>query len=403
MVKCAYQNNSLVYGKNREPTPVSWPRWNDQEFNKILAHYRKYLNMVYTEEDCKATALADRKAPSLPQGLYSLDDELKGLTENLSEVSDSSDDDVVLEDKGHVRKKGKHGWKSGKPKKVVAKSKAKVTKATEGNTDEENGEEQWKLCDYERTRLENIRRIQTDPAMMQLNEEIRQIREQRHPPHPKPKPRVKKIPEAPSRRSGRLSVGGTDSEEMLDVQTTYSVPLSPPAPQLIGADLMGNVDMDIDQGDVDIDMTMLVSTSEDLHAATHTDDSSMGTGSACLPSSASASDCAAMASPTGNGATNHDADSPPNPSIITTPVLEMFDVFMDAQHPTGMPALEISSTEDDMHAKAMIGAPDWFTAPYAAFTAGGLGSKYRDFLIAFTALEAKLGVQARVYRFAAER
>ncbi len=179
---------SLVYRKNQEPTPVSWPQWKKQEFDKILLHYRDFLNMVYSNKDRKTAALLedDMNDPSLREdSLFSLDDELKGLTEDLDDISDSSDDNSSDDEVENAGRK-KRPWKG--------RSTASVN-APGGIAEHDNGDRRVRLAvkepqlsAYEIERLKNIEHIQNNPRMKQLNKEIRHIREENMPPHPKPKP-----------------------------------------------------------------------------------------------------------------------------------------------------------------------------------------------------------------------
>ncbi|PBK66557.1 hypothetical protein ARMSODRAFT_977471 [Armillaria solidipes] len=163
----------------------------------------------------------DRKAAALPDihgdvslmpdnGLYMLDEDLPGLVENLDDVSDSSEDD----DNGNQKKRAKGGGDMmGKRK----KGKEKENEESDTSDQENDGDKSLgsmkgkpKLSAYEWTRLENIERIKNNPVLKTLNEEIRQIHEERDPSRPKPKSRAKKPYDTPSRRSGRLGTGGSD-------------------------------------------------------------------------------------------------------------------------------------------------------------------------------------------------
>ncbi|PBK85191.1 hypothetical protein ARMGADRAFT_1087640 [Armillaria gallica] len=204
---------NLVYRKNQEPTPVSWPQWKKQEFDKILLHYCDFLNMVYSNEDRKTATLLedDMNDPSLwEDGLFLLDDKLKGLTEDLDDVSDSLDDDSSDD-------KVENAGRKKRPRK--GRSTAGVN-APGGNAEHDNGDGKVKLVvkepqlsAYRIERLKNIECIQNDPRMKQLNKEIRHIREENTSPHPKPKLR-KQVVDVPLRQSGRLNGEGKDTGEI---------------------------------------------------------------------------------------------------------------------------------------------------------------------------------------------
>ncbi|PBK63851.1 hypothetical protein ARMSODRAFT_1023752 [Armillaria solidipes] len=187
---------NLAYGKNQEPMPVPWPKWKEQEFKGILTHYRDFLSTVYSEGDRKAAALPSLgdDAPLIQdEGLYMLEEDFPGLTENLDDVSDSLDDDISSSDDEAPRKKRKQGPKPSdgnwKKRAVVKDDDAPAkTKANDSNKENDSGTSigstkgKQHLSAYERQRLENIENIRNDPRMKELNEEIRQLQEERRPP-----------------------------------------------------------------------------------------------------------------------------------------------------------------------------------------------------------------------------
>ncbi|PBK60939.1 hypothetical protein ARMSODRAFT_1026029 [Armillaria solidipes] len=89
---------SLSWGKNNEPKPVGWPEWNETRFKeKVQDFYMEYLCTVYTEADKDLARLPDAAGGSM-DGLIMMNNALKGMNEDLAEVSDSSSDEESSDD-----------------------------------------------------------------------------------------------------------------------------------------------------------------------------------------------------------------------------------------------------------------------------------------------------------------
>ncbi len=179
---------------------MAWPKWKEQEFEKIQVHYHDFLSTVYSEEDCKAAALPNSAGDMslLLDDLETLDENLQDMMKSLDDVSELSDDDnSSSEDESPPKKRKRQPKQSeeSRKKKAIDKGGDDVTtKGKERASGKENDSsassgsmtgKPW-LSAYEITRLENIERIRNNPTLKQLNEEIRQLQEERRPPIPSP-------------------------------------------------------------------------------------------------------------------------------------------------------------------------------------------------------------------------
>ncbi|KAF7306237.1 hypothetical protein MIND_00414300 [Mycena indigotica] len=128
------------FGANQAPSPVPWPAWDKERFQKMIDFWMEYLETAFTEEQ-KADAALPKKTDGL-DGLISMNDETQHVdflqvTESDLDGVDSGDDEVTssLRKKRDVKAKekgkGKEKAKEGKGKeKAKEKAQEKPTPST---------------------------------------------------------------------------------------------------------------------------------------------------------------------------------------------------------------------------------------------------------------------------------
>ncbi|KAK0449343.1 hypothetical protein EV421DRAFT_1732615 [Armillaria borealis] len=204
---------NLSWGKNLEPKPVAWPKWDKKKFKEqVQDFFLDFLHTAYTPDNCANTQLPESGGTHSTlndNSLYSFDNELKlkGINEDLDEVSDSSSEDDDTSD-GERRPDPmtspphKHQCVSGKARKVKGK------KGTTSDEEDSSNKENAAICDdgpdghatsstskgprlskYERQREANIAAIANHPLMREINEDLECMRTEKSKPKPKPHPK----------------------------------------------------------------------------------------------------------------------------------------------------------------------------------------------------------------------
>ncbi len=175
---------------------------------QVQDFFLEYLLTAYTDEDralAKLPDTVDGRPVQADEGLYTLDDNLKGLNEDLHEVSDSSSEEESSDDETSEKPppKWKRAAKSNSTKdRSVTDTNTKNRSATKAK---ETSTAQPKKSAYELERDVNIAAIANNPLLKEINDDLARMRAEHlglNKPKPKPKPRLK-YPEhvPPIRRS----------------------------------------------------------------------------------------------------------------------------------------------------------------------------------------------------------
>ncbi|KAK0246134.1 hypothetical protein EDD85DRAFT_783835 [Armillaria nabsnona] len=381
-----------------ELTEVEQAEWKDRAKETAEANKRKYQNALKApplKDPKECQFKGDWKATALPslgddvpliqdEGLYTLEEDFPGLMENLDDISDSSDDDISSSDDEAPRKKRKRGPKpsdGNQKKRAVIKdddapAKTKVNDSNkENNSSTSMGSTKGKQClsAYELQRLENIENIQNNPWMKELNEEIRQLQEERHAPRPKPRPRAKKMPEALSRRSGCLQTGEAQSIDEVMLKPCYQGTLIPlQKDSNTPVNMTGSLNIDSAHGDIDMEIN-----------PEHANAIKRNEFNITVSSSVSGS-----VDPTNS----HDRPAKVAEVPIQSTAAHNPSIFKDDN--VAMEPLLPEKTPMSLTAN-VTPKPDlqWFMLPYNVFVAGGLGPTYSELLTTFATLEKTLSFQ----------
>ncbi|KAK0421785.1 hypothetical protein EV421DRAFT_1746086 [Armillaria borealis] len=204
---------NLSWGKNLEPKPVAWPKWDKKKFKEqVQDFFLDFLHTAYTPDNCANTQLPESGGTHSTlndNSLYSFDNELKlkGINEDLDEVSDSSSEDDDTSDGERqpdpmASPPHKRQCVSGKARKV--KGKKGTTGDEEDSSNKENAairddgpdghatsstSKGPRLSKYERQREANIAAIANHPLMREINEDLECMRMEKSKPKPKPRPK----------------------------------------------------------------------------------------------------------------------------------------------------------------------------------------------------------------------
>ncbi len=76
--------NSLSWQKNLDDKPVAWPHWDVKRLKEQVQDF--FLDFLHTADDCEKAHLPEGGS----QDVYGFNDELKGVNQDLDDVSDSS-------------------------------------------------------------------------------------------------------------------------------------------------------------------------------------------------------------------------------------------------------------------------------------------------------------------------
>ncbi|KAK0429914.1 hypothetical protein EV421DRAFT_1744766 [Armillaria borealis] len=209
----------LSWGKNFEPNPVTWPQWDEDRFKEnVQDFYIEYLRTAYSDEDRERAKLLESSGHTVglsDSGLYTFDDELKGVNQDLNKVSDSSSEDSESEAEQPQRKR--------KCRVVADDSGKRVTKGGKKSPDHNDVKDNQepptplpKKSTYEIQREANIVAIANDPRIKEINAELAQMHAEHHPPCAKPKPHVKYLGcVAPVRKSERLAPTAVEGDDVV--------------------------------------------------------------------------------------------------------------------------------------------------------------------------------------------
>lgn len=164
---------------------------------QVQDFFLEYLLTAYTDEDralAKLPDTVDSRPVQANKGLYTLDDDLKGLNKDLHEVSDSSSEEESSDDEALEKPppKRKRAAKSNSTKDCsVADMNTKNCSATKAK---ETSTAQPKKSAYELERDTNIAAIANNPLLKEINDDLARMRAEHlglNKLKPKPKPHLK--------------------------------------------------------------------------------------------------------------------------------------------------------------------------------------------------------------------